>query len=313
MLFSLCNDIFDAKHSNLDAVVLFMNVASRRTQKPQIPLPFHPRAAGVNHFCNAGLHVDLPGIDAVEVCTVSRGVCRIAQADREVVLSAGQSLYKLPGEHRRKTVLSPDGADIYWATFDGPGAVEFMKSYGYPEGPLETGSCLEELYMEIMENLAVCTDESFRRLTALFVDLIARLPGGDQKNDPEKQLFARCLHLISTRYNDPAFNVDTMSEMMQMHRTTLLRLFRRKQNTTPREYLTRYRIGQSLYLLETTLLTVAEIAESSGFSRCNYFCQVIRKFCGKTPEQYRREKNKGRSAVEAGSGPERSYRKWKQS
>ena len=256
--------------------------------------------------------MDLEGIDAVEVCTVGRGVCRIEQAGREVVLSAGQSLYKLPGEHRRKTVLSPDGADIYWATFDGPGAVEFMRSYGYPAGPLDTGTCPTELYMEIMENLAVCSDESFRRMTALYADLIARLPGSAAENDPEKRLFARCLHLIRTRYNDPAFNVDTLSEMMQMHRTTLLRLFRRKQDTTPREYLIRYRIVQSLYLLETTLLPVAEIAESSGFSRCNYFCQVIRNFCGKTPEQYREEKMKGRSAKasardrRAGTGRERS-------
>ena len=96
-----------------------MSIVSLRTQKPRIPLPFHPRSAGVNNFRNAGLHVDLTGIDAVEVCTVGRGVCQIDQAGRAVVLSAGQSLYKLPGEHRRKTVLSPDGADIYWATFDG--------------------------------------------------------------------------------------------------------------------------------------------------------------------------------------------------
>ena len=295
-----------------------MSIISRPTQKPRIPLPFHPRSAGVNNFRNAGLHVDLTGIDAVEVCTVARGVCQIEQAGRAVVLSAGQSLYKLPGEHRRKTVLSPDGADIYWATFDGPHAEAFMKSYGYPEGALETGICPAELYMEIMKDLAVCSDEAFRHLTALYVDLIARLPGSASENDPEKQLFARCLHLIRTRYSDPAFNVDTLSEMMQMHRTTLLRLFRRKQNTTPREYLTRYRIGQSLYLLETTLLPVAEIAETSGFSRCNYFCQVIRSFCGRTPEQYRKEKNKGRSAVqsawdrEAEAGPERSReRKWK--
>ena len=248
-----------------------MNVTLCRVQKPRIPLPFHPRSAGINHFRNAGLHVDLAGIDAVEVCTVARGVCRIEQAGRDVVLSAGQSLYKLPGEHRKKTVLSSDGADIYWAAFDGPCAVQFMQAYGYPAGPLDTGPCPEELYREIMENLAVGSDESFRHLTALYVDLIARLPGSAIENDSEKQLFARCMHLIRTHYNDPAFNVDTLAERMRMHRTTLLRLFRRRQNTTPREYLTRYRIGQSLYLLENTLLPVAEIAESSGFSRCNYF------------------------------------------
>lgn len=213
-----CNDIFDANNSNSDAGINSMSIAAFRTQKPRIPLPFHPRSAGGNNFRNAGRHVDL----------------------------------------------------------------------------------------------AVCSDESFRRLTALYADLIARLPGNASENDPEKRLFARCLHLIRTRYNDPTFNVDTLAEMMQMHRTTLLRLFRRKQNTTPREYLTRYRIGQSLYLLETTLLPVAEIAGSSGFNRCNYFCQVIRHFCGKTPEQYRKEKMKGRSAAqstrdhEAGTGRKRS-------
>lgn len=263
-----------------------------RSRIPQIPLPFHPRSAGVNHFRNAGLHVDLDGIDAVEICTVSRGVCKIEQAGKTVLLSAGQSLYKLPGEHRRKTVLSEDGADIYWATFDGPHAVEFMQSYGYPPGPLETGSGLAELYQEIMENLAVGSDESFRLLTALYAELIARLPGNVSDNDSDQGIFSDCLHLIRTRYDDPSFNVDALAAEMHLHRTTLLRLFRKKQHTTPQEYLTRYRVGQALYQLENTLLPIAEIAESSGFRRCNYFCQVIRKFCGKTPEQYRREKLK---------------------
>lgn len=259
-----------------------------RESVPDISLPFIPRSAGVNNFTHAGLQEDIGGINAVEICTVARGVCEIEQRGVMVKLSAGQSLFKLPGEHRKKVVLSPDGAEIYWATFDGPRAAGFMKSFGYPAGALPTGECPAELYEEIARNLILGTDIAFRRMVALYSELIVRLPGMEEKTDASGLIISECLRLIRTRFADPEFNVDSLAAEMNMHRTTLLRLFRRKLNAAPLEYLTQCRIRHALDLLRTTLIPVSEVAASSGFRQCNYFCKVIRRHCGKTPQDYRR-------------------------
>ena len=260
-----------------------------RDHVPDLPLPFLPRSVGVNKFPHAGLQENMSGIDAVEICTVARGRCEIEQRGIMTPLTAGQSLFKLPGEHRTKAVLSPDGAEIYWATFDGPGAADFMLSYGYPAGPLPTGDCPVELYEEIARNLIIGTDLAFRRMTALYIELIVRLPGMEENMEADELVLSECLRIIRSNFTDPKFNVDALAAEIKLHRTTLLRLFRRKLNTTPLEYLTQCRIRHSLDLLRTTLLPVAEVAASSGFQRCNYFCRMIRKYCGKAPQQYRKQ------------------------
>lgn len=260
----------------------------RRQKDPQIPLPFFPRSTGINFFRQPGLREDAEGIDAVEICTVARGVCEIEQHGKMVRLSAGESLYKMPGEHRRKRVLSPDGAEIYWVTFDGKGAVEFMKSYGYPAGALPTGECPVELYNEICRLLISGTEGAFRKMIPLYAELIARLPGSEVQTETGNQLLLECQQLILTNFSDPDFNIDALAEISGMHRTTLFRIFRRELDTTPQEYLMQCRIDHAVYLLQTTLIPVNIIAESSGFKRSNYFCRIIRSRCGRTPEQLRK-------------------------
>lgn len=258
-----------------------------REKKLSVPLPFFPRSVGVNRFRQSGLREDMGGIDAVEICTVSKGECAVEQRGVMVPLGAGQSLYKLPGEHRRKVVLSPDGAEIYWATFDGPGAERFMCSYGYPAGALPTGNCPADLYEQIARNLTIGTETAWRRATALYVELIVRLPGAEPEPNASEQQLSECIQQLRIRFSDPGFNVDALAADMKLHRTTLLRLFRKGLNTTPMDYLLRCRINHAQYLLRTTLMPVSEIAENAGFRQCSYFCRVIRENCGRTPEQYR--------------------------
>ena len=258
-----------------------------RDKIPDISLPFMPRSAGINRFSHAGLQEDMDGIDAVELCSVARGMCEVEQQGVMVPLYAGQSLFKLPGEHRRKIVLSENGAEIYWTTFDGPRAADFMRSFGYPRGALSTGKCPAELYEEIARNLAAGTKAAFRRMIALYTELIVLLPGPEEEGEPSDLIFSECIRLIRTNFHDPEFNIDALASKMNLHRTTLLRLFRRRLNTSPLEYLTQYRIRYALDLLRTTLLPVTEIAASSGFRQCNYFCRLIRSHCGRTPQEFR--------------------------
>ena len=253
------------------------------------PLPFLPSAAGENEFHKAGLMEDLGPLKTVEICTVAKGVCDIEQRGKMVRLKAGESLYKMPGEHRRKIVVSPGGANIYWATFGGENAAKFMASFDYPPGVLHTGECPTALYNELFQLFYVGTDAALRRMVACYVDLIALLPGGAvEKTDREEQLFAQIMQKIHRHFGAPDFNVNTLATALEIHRTTLLRLFKRYAGATPQEVIMHERLSYALNLLAQTNTPVGEVAASSGFSRGNYFARVIRKHCGVSPEEYRR-------------------------
>ena len=258
-------------------------------RKVDIPLPFLPNAAGENIFTKAGLMEDLHPLDVVEICTVAKGVCDIEQQGRMVRLKAGESLYKMPGEHRRKVVVSPGGANIYWATFEGENAAKFMASFDYPPGVLHTGECPTALYEELFQLFYVDTDAALRRMVACYVDLIALLPGGAvKKTDREEQLFLQVMQMIHKHFGALDFNVNLLATVLEIHRTTLLRLFKRWAGTTPQEVIMRERLNHALNLLARTNTPVGEVATSSGFSRGNYFARVIRRHCGMSPEEYRR-------------------------
>ncbi len=67
------------------------------------------------------------------------------------------------------------------------------------------------------------------------------------------------------------------------------RLFKRSMGVSPYQYVLRLRIERTEYLLRTTSLTVAAIAQQVGFSNQNQLTIQFRKFTGITPSNYRKQ------------------------
>lgn len=68
-----------------------------------------------------------------------------------------------------------------------------------------------------------------------------------------------------------------------------LRCFRMSIRQSPMEYLVEYRIQAASKLLETTNLSVTEIAMRTGWGSNSYFTKMFRRICGKTPNAHRKE------------------------
>lgn len=68
-----------------------------------------------------------------------------------------------------------------------------------------------------------------------------------------------------------------------------LRCFRTCIRQSPMEYLMDYRIQAAKKFLESTDLTVTEIALRCGFNSSSYFTKQFHRLCGKTPATYRKE------------------------
>ena len=60
---------------------------------------------------------------------------------------------------------------------------------------------------------------------------------------------------------------------------------------SPVQYRLLARIKQAAYLLESTGKSISEISEELGFFDVAYFCKVIKKHMGVTPNQYSQNKN----------------------
>ena len=68
-----------------------------------------------------------------------------------------------------------------------------------------------------------------------------------------------------------------------------LRCFRASIHQSPMDYLIEYRIRVSKKMLETTNLSITDIALRCGFNSNSYYTKQFHRICGKTPNIYRKE------------------------
>lgn len=97
------------------------------------------------------------------------------------------------------------------------------------------------------------------------------------------------------RYIDKNFKeditLDSLAELTYMNKYYLVHEFKKQMNISPINYLIERRIEESKVLLESTDHSIGDISTILGFSSQSYFSQSFKRTTGKTPNQYRKEKN----------------------
>lgn len=72
-------------------------------------------------------------------------------------------------------------------------------------------------------------------------------------------------------------------------RNHLIRLFRRYEGCTPREYLERMRLREAVRLLRETEMAILQVALESGFESASAFYACFRHGAGTAPAAFRME------------------------
>ncbi len=124
---------------------------------------------------------------------------------------------------------------------------------------------------------------------ANFYELLAKLESIELlelRNDiPRKIALAR--ENMLRNFSDPFFSVTTLAESLGVSTSYLRREFSKAYGKSPIAFLKELRIGNAKNLLLSEYLSVAQIAEQSGFSSASYFIQVFHKTVGESPDRYR--------------------------
>ena len=104
---------------------------------------------------------------------------------------------------------------------------------------------------------------------------------------PQKIYLAR--EQMLEKFSDPLFSIDTLAESLGVSTSYLRREFSRAYGKSPIAFLKDLRIKNAKLLLHSGYMSIAEIAEQSGFSSASYFIQVFHKTVGCSPARYRTE------------------------
>lgn len=99
------------------------------------------------------------------------------------------------------------------------------------------------------------------------------------------------LDYIKQNYREP-ITLEQLAKQAHVSREYLCRLFHRLSGSSLIEYLNRYRIRQSTFLLLQTDNSISDIALSCGFSHSSYFGKLFLEYMGDTPTNYRKKYRK---------------------
>ena len=109
--------------------------------------------------------------------------------------------------------------------------------------------------------------------------------GGFRKNHNYKGIL-KVQQLIEAHYTESIL-VKQMATVAALGERTFLRHFRRATGKTPSQYLQQVRIEAAQTLLETTDLSVENVADSIGYNDYSAFRKLFKRIMGCTPSTYR--------------------------
>lgn len=105
------------------------------------------------------------------------------------------------------------------------------------------------------------------------------------------KICSRIKRHIDSNYAEE-ISLHSLAEKAHISKYYLAHTFAKYYSMSPINYLNEVRIRASKELLETTDLSIAQVAESTGFSSQSYFSQNFRRCCGLTPSGYRLQTKK---------------------
>ena len=101
----------------------------------------------------------------------------------------------------------------------------------------------------------------------------------------DHELVSRATTLVEQHLATPNYTVERLAQDLCMDRTGLYKKMTAMLGKTPTAFIRGIRVNHAVQLIQTTSLTMTEVAEQSGFSSASYMAKCFQEDLGKTPSE----------------------------
>jgi AraC-like DNA-binding protein len=217
------------------------------------------------------------------ILLLSRGRVEFVCSYSTVKAFAGCLVYLPKGSRYRAEFFGE--AEDYLISFDG----DFVFAESAPTLIAEgVSSELFEGFSQFVESYYDGRGTSLGRKGEFYL-LLDRLSSGiNGAEEGERSVIARAKELLSAAEDLP---ISRIAKECCVSESSLRRLFAERVGTSPAKYRLESKIREAKYLLDSTDLSVKEIAERLNFFDSAHFCKLFLGRVGMTPKEYL--KNRG--------------------
>lgn len=174
-----------------------------------------------------------------------------------------------------------------WLAFDGPQADSIWKTMRLTKTPRFAGPCPEELYCRLEREILDYSANGLRKASATAFSILMLSASSGKSPGNNYGYLEKARQIIDENFNDVSFNINSLSEQLQINRSQLSRKFSSTYGIGLAQYLINRRIQHGISLITDTAMTVKDIAVKSGFADSSYFSRCIHKYSGLTITQLR--------------------------
>ncbi|MFV0290252.1 MAG: two-component regulator propeller domain-containing protein [Mangrovibacterium sp.] len=115
------------------------------------------------------------------------------------------------------------------------------------------------------------------------------LPQEVTKNKVDVEFIARAYRVLEDKLNSTDFSADQFALEMLVSKSLLYKKIKLLTNMSITDFINTYKLKKAAQLIQTSSLTMAEIAFQSGFNDPKYFSRIFKKFYEISPSDYQRE------------------------
>ncbi|MFB6343455.1 two-component regulator propeller domain-containing protein [Saccharicrinis sp. FJH62] len=129
--------------------------------------------------------------------------------------------------------------------------------------------------------------EQRQRLWQKFKDDIKARDKNSAFIKTEDPLMKKLMDIFEQHYTDPDFNIDDMSNILNLSRAQLFRKINALAGVSPNELRRIYRIKKAAALIESGDSNISRIALEVGFKSASHFASSFKKYYGLNPSEYK--------------------------
>jgi AraC-like DNA-binding protein len=230
----------------------------------------------------------------VHILYIVRGACHVVLSGGETIVPAGRFILFRPGERQEYFFEADSGSFSYYIHFTGRDAEAALRSLGLWDitvGIAPNSRELEWLFSQMIREYSLSQAAHEAITGGLLLSILGLLARGVELSrsqiDEKKQM--RVQRAIERMYADmdKKLSIEALARECNYSVGYFSHLFRAVTGVSAHAYMCRLRIERAKNMLDSTDLSVLEIALAVGCEDQNYFSRFFKEQTGLSPTAYR--------------------------
>lgn len=144
--------------------------------------------------------------------------------------------------------------------------------------------CTDDFYIRNIKDKEMPT-ELLNTVVPPLCMMLERFVGFKECENTYKDVYYDVLDFLRERHSD--VSVDEIAKKFNFSKSYISHMFKKKSGRTLKEYCNILKINDAKVLLESSDMSVTEVAQMSGFNNFSYFIKVFKGMTGMTPLKWR--------------------------